>query len=77
MVSRNESESAAWTMSASGQPPSSCTRTRRSTSSVSSGALPCSRSQSPTIRAQRSWCQRLYSGSAHETAESQPGELSG
>ena len=70
IVSRNDSESAACTMSAAGQPPSSCTRTSCSTSSVSAGSAPCSRSHSPTMRAQRSWCQRLYSGSAHDTAES-------
>ena len=71
MVSRKESESAACTTSASGKPPSSCTRTIRSTCSTSSGSAPCSRSQAPTICAQRSWCQRLYSGSFQETAESQ------
>ena len=39
---------------------------------ASAGSAPCSRSQAATICAQRSWCQRLYSGSSQSRAESQP-----
>ena len=59
IVSRNESESAAWRTSASGSPPSSCTRTSASARAATSAGAPCSASHAATISAQRSWCQRL------------------
>jgi hypothetical protein len=77
IVCRNESESAACTRSASGQPPSSCTRTSPATASVRSSPAPRSRSPVVTMSAHRSWCQRLYSGESQSRAESQPAAPSG
>jgi hypothetical protein len=57
MTSRNDRESADWSRSASGQPPSSCTRTSAETASTSAGGASCSRSQAAIMSAQRSWCQ--------------------
>ena len=62
IVSRNDSESAACTRSASGQPPSSCTCTSPAVMRTRSSPAPRSRRPAATISAQRSWCQRLYSG---------------
>ena len=77
IVSRNDSESAACTRSASGQPPSSCTCTSPAVMRTMSSSAPRSRRPAATISAQRSWCQRLYSGESQETALSQPADGSG